>query len=168
MAELQDKCPSTKNLIINARRKKSRKFTLINDVLFAHNRLVLPQTLSSEFLQYLHVLTAHCGCKDLLNLVRRFYIHKVQDRARSITSSCATCVRIKPQPKMRPSMIRNRFFESTPFTKCHIDLIDFGRPDANNKRYLLTCIDELTSYLDGEPIHSKAYSTAWYHEDSSN
>jgi hypothetical protein len=30
--------------------------------------------------------------------------------------------------------------------------------DANNKRYLLTCIDELTSYLDGEPIHSKTDS----------
>jgi hypothetical protein len=158
MAELQANCPATKNLIIKARRQNSRKFTLIKDVLFAHNRLVLPENLSSEFLQYLHVLTAHCGCKALLNLVKRFYIHKVQDRARSITSSCATCVRIKPQPKLRPSMIRNRFFESTPFTKCHIDLIDFGRPDANSKRYLLTCIDELTSYLDGEPLHSKTDS----------
>ncbi|CBY11609.1 unnamed protein product [Oikopleura dioica] len=37
-----------------------------------------------------------------------------------------------------------------------IDLVDYGRPDSTGKRYLLTCCDSLTGYLDDEPISSKS------------
>ena len=57
--------------------------------------------------------------------------------------------------KLRPSMIKNRHFESVPFTKTFFDLMDFGQKDSNGKRYLLTCCDSLTSYLDGFPLGTK-------------
>lgn len=89
-------------------------------------------------------------------MLRKFFIADVQARVRSITSSCSSCIRIKPQKQLRPSLIPNRYFESVPFQKTFIDLVDYGRPDSAGKRYLLTCCDSLTGYLDGEPLSSKS------------
>ena len=89
-------------------------------------------------------------------MLRKFFISNVQEKVRAITSSCETCIRLKPLKELRPSLIKDRKFAQLPFEKVFIDLVDYGRPDSLGKRYLLTCCDSLTGYLDGEPISSKS------------
>ena len=89
-------------------------------------------------------------------MLKRFFICNVQEKVRSITSSCETCIRIKPLKELRPSLIKDRQFAQLPFEKVFIDLVDYGRPDSSGKRYLLTCVDSLTGYLDGEPLSNKS------------
>jgi hypothetical protein len=153
---LQNQCDTCKNLIEKTKLLKKSSFRLINDVLYSGERLVLPDFLADEFINYLHVITGHAGSKQILHMLRKFYISNVQKRVRAITSSCVTCIRIKPSKQLKPSVIENRHFESAPFEKFFIDLVDYGRPDAMGERYLLTCCDSLTRYLAGEPISSKS------------
>ena len=155
-SSLQNQCDTCKNLIAKTKLLKKSSFKFVNDVLYNGERLVLPLSLADEFINYLHLITGHAGSKQILHMLRKFYISNVQERVRAITSSCATCIRIKPSKQLKPSMIQNRHFESVPFEKSFIDLVDYGRPDSTGKRYLLTCCDSLTGYLDGEPISSKS------------
>ncbi|CBY08090.1 unnamed protein product [Oikopleura dioica] len=155
-SSLQNQCDTCKNLIAKTKLLKKSSFKFVNDVLYNGVCLVLPSSLADEFINYLHLITGHAGSKQILHMLRKFYISNVQERVRAITSSCATCIRIKPSKQLKPSMIQNRHFESVPFEKSFIDLVDYGRPDSTGKRYLLTCCDSLTGYLDGEPISSKS------------
>jgi len=52
-------------------------------------------------------------------------------------------------------MIEKRHFPELPFTYSSVDLYDLGAPDSSGKRYLLTLICHLTSYVDGIPLASK-------------
>lgn len=53
-------------------------------------------------------------------------------------------------------MIPVRHYPDAPWTYSAIDLYDLGIQDTNRKRYLLTMVDHLTGFLDGEPIASKS------------
>jgi hypothetical protein len=155
MHKLQNSCNLTKNKIIKLEKNKRSKFILKDRVLFSKNRLVLPNLLADEFIQYLHCITGHAGAKQLSHMCAKFYISNVQDKIRAITSSCPVCIQVKPIKKLKPSMIRNRHFESVPFERSFMDLVDYGRADSSNKRYLLTCCDALTGFLDGQPLTNK-------------
>ena len=135
-SSLQNQCDTCKNLIAKTKLLKKSSFKFVNDVLYNGERLVLPSSLADEFINYLHLITGHAGSKQILHMLRKFYISNVQERVRAITSSCATCIRIKPSKQLKPSMIQNRHFESVPFEKSFIDLVDYGRPDSTGKRYL--------------------------------
>ena len=156
MAEAQDQCENTRNLIFKAKiNKKQDRLKIKDGVLYSKNRLVLPSQLADEFITYLHTITAHAGSQQLLQMLRKFFISNIQEKVRAITSSCETCIRLKPHKELRPSLIKDRKFSQLPFEKVFIDLVDYGRPDSSGKRYLLTCVDSLTGYLDGEPISNK-------------
>ena len=153
--QLQLECKKTRSLIEKCKMNPKTVFSMKNNLLHKQNRLVLPEDVSKEFLNYLHIYTCHAGCKQLNMMVRKFYIHNVHQLTRDTTTYCSTCINTKPMSKLRPSMIKNRHFESVPFTKTFFDLMDFGQKDSNGKRYLLTCCDSLTSYLDGFPLGTK-------------
>ena len=137
LSTLQNQCNTVKNLIAKTKLLKKSSFKFVNDVLYNGERLVLPLPLADEFINYLHVITGHAGSKQILQMLRKFYISNVQERVRAITSSCETCIRIKPSKQLKPSMIENRHFESVPFEKSFIDLVDYGRPDSLGKRFYL-------------------------------
>ena len=109
--------------------------------------------LADEFIQYLHTITALAGSQQLLQMLRKIFISNIQEKVRA--SSCETCIRLKPLKELRPSLIKDRKFAQLPFEKVFIDLVDYGRPDSSGKRYLLTCVDSLTGYLDCEPLSNK-------------
>jgi len=64
-------------------------------------------------------------------------------------------LRSKPQNALRPSAIARKDYPETPFSKTAIDIYDLGAKDAKGKRYVITCIDHLTSFLDGVPLSNK-------------
>jgi len=156
MATAQNECQHTRNLIVKSEIKsKQNRLKIKDNVLYSNDRLVLPSKLADEFIQYLHTITAHAGSQQLLQMLRKFFISNIQEKVRAITSSCETCIRLKPLKELRPSLIKDRTFAQLPFEKVFIDLVDYGRPDCAGKRYLLTCVDSLTGYLDGEPLSNK-------------
>ena len=157
MAAAQNDCQQTKTLIVKSRiNPKQKRLTIKDNVLYSNDRLVLPSRIADKFIQYLHTITAHAWSQQLLQMLRKFFISNIQEKVRAITSSCETCIRLKPLKELRPSLIKDRKFAQLPFEKVFIDLVDYGRPDASAKRYLLTCVDSLTGYLDCEPLSNKS------------
>jgi hypothetical protein len=154
MATAQNECQHTRNLIVESKiNSKQNRLKIKDNVLYSNDRLVLPSKLADEFIQYLHTITAHAGSQQLLQMLRK--ISNIQEKVRAITSSCETCIRLKPLKELRPSLINDRTFAHLPFEKVFIDLVDYGRPDSAGKIYLLTCVDSLTRYLDGELLSNK-------------
>jgi len=56
---------------------------------------------------------------------------------------------------IRPGAVKKKYFESTPFSKTHVDLIDYARKDVEGKRYFLSFVDSFTGYCDGIAISNK-------------
>ena len=162
MIELQNQCTSCKDIIhklkINSK-SAVKKFKLIDGLLYQKGpvtRIVLPNSLANEFIQYTHVAYGHCGIYQLIKLLKKHvYIFSLPDRCTTITKRCTSCIRHKTQNMPRPSLIEKKQFEHHPFTRTHCDLYDLGVKDSKGKRYLVTFADSLTGYLDGIPIASK-------------
>ena len=144
MATAQNECQNTRNLIVKSKiNPKLNRLKLKDNVLYSNDRLVLPSQLADEFILYLHTITAHAGSQQLLQMLRKFFISNIQEKVRAITSSCETCIRLKPLKELRPSLLKDRQFAQLPFEKVFIDLVDYGRPDSSAKRYLITCFGNL-------------------------
>ena len=82
---LQNQCDTCKNLIEKTKLLKKSSFRLINDVFYSGERLVLPVSLADEFINYLHVITGHAGSKQILHMLRKFYIGRAKDENSSFT-----------------------------------------------------------------------------------
>ena len=163
MRELQSECNSCKDIrekLSRSAKSASRKFQLINDLLYTIGptaRIVLPSSLANEFIEYTHVLYGHAGTFQMMKILsKHVYIFQLGDRCASITKRCGECIRYKTQKMPRPSLIQRKQFESQPFTRTFCDLYDLGKPDVKGKRYLVTFCDALTGYLDGIPVSSKS------------
>jgi len=104
MATAQNECQNTRNLIVKRQiNPKQKRLKIKDNVLYSRGRLVLPSKLADEFIQYLHTITAHAGSQQLLQMLRKFFISNVQEKVRAITSSCETCIRLKPLKELRKS-----------------------------------------------------------------
>ena len=159
----QEKCP----IISNIRKKlelKSKtaikKYVFKNELIYKNDkeklRVVIPQCVSDEFLQYVHVSYGHCGTFQLMKIVNRYVnIPNVGEKANRVCRSCVDCLRNKSQKTLRPSLIKKRSFEDTPWHKTSVDLFDLGKSDYRGKRYLVTAVDHLTGFVEAVPISNK-------------
>ena len=143
------------------RRLNAKNFAIDDDGLLVNcakqtKRIVLPDDIGLEFLKYVHTSFGHCGTYQLIKIVTKyFFIPKVKEKASDVCRLCVECLRCKPRPELRPSLIPKRSFESVPFEKTHVDLYDLGKADCHGKRYLMTAVDELTGYVEGFPLSNK-------------
>ena len=173
MLKRQNDCPTIVGLLKSLkksenktakpkRRLDAKNFAIDDDGLLVNRskqmrRVVLPDDVGIEFLKYIHTSFAHCGTYQLIKIVTKYvFIPKVKDKASDICRLCIECLRCKPRPELRPSLIPKRSFESVPFQKTHVDLYDLGKADCHGKRYLMTAVDELTGYVDGFPLSNKS------------
>ena len=141
--------------------KKSKNFTISDNILFEtsffRSRLVLPEQLSEEFINYLHVSHLHPGAKALERIIRsNVFIKNLQLKCKDICRRCVTCRVIKPHPRPDPTAIKRKPPASYPFEYASMDLIDHGRPDSKGFRYLVVINDLLTDFIDGEPLKNKS------------
>ena len=140
-------------------RSTRKKFVLKNDLLFAKKFnceiLVLPTKIAFDFISFYHNLQVHPGAKALESMLRgTVHVHGLQAITQKVCSECENCIRNKPRKKLRPQKVINRSFSSYPFQRAYIDLVQMKK-DNNGKSYLLTLTDELSMYIDGEPLSSK-------------
>ena len=163
LSTLQTDSEKLKNIFVklekNARSTKE-KFQIIDGILNRKEkgkvRIVLPDQMAYEYCTYIHSLYGHPGSLPLMKLVsKKFYVPGIQELCKNICKQCEICLRTKIAKMPRPSLIEMKSFEISPWNKTFIDLYDLGKPDSKGKRYLVTCVDQLTSYLDGEPISAK-------------
>ena len=140
--------------------KKSKNFTITDNILFEtsffKSRLVLPEILSDEFVNYLHLSHLHPGAKALERIIRNnVFVKNLQSKCKDICRRCVTCRVIKPHPKPDPTAIKRKPSATYPFEYASMDLIDHGRPDVKGYRYLVVINDLLTDFVDGEPLRNK-------------
>ena len=163
MKDKQEQCKTIANIRAKLLRKSKRtlkSFVLENDILFNTRknmkRIVLPDGVAEEFLRYCHTSYGHCGSKQLSNIIsKNVYVSKLNDRCNETCRLCVDCLRSKSRKMIRPSLIKKRSFEDTPWSKTSIDLFDLGKADNRNKRYLVTACDHLTGFLEAVPISNK-------------
>ena len=145
----------------NCRKCKKSKFFVIKDNIlyntkFAKHRLVIPDSLVLEFINFLHVSHLHPGAKALEKIIsRNVFIYNIQSLAKQICARCFTCLQVKPRKLAQPSQVTLQPAAVYPFEYCAIDLIDHGKPDSRGKRYLLVMVDLLSDFIDGIPLSSK-------------
>jgi hypothetical protein len=149
MATAQNECQHTRNLTVESKiNSKQKRLKIKDNVLYSTDRLVLPRKLADEFIQYSHTITAHAVSQQLLQMLRKFFISNIQEKVRAITSSCETCIRLKPLKELRPMLIKDRTFAQLPFEK--VDRVDYGRPEIRvpNRLEKDTCLHVSTLSLD--------------------
>ena len=164
MKERQSQCKTIANILRKLEMKNkriSKKFELHDEILYnttkQRKRLVLPDDISSEFLKYTHTSYGHAGEKQLSRIISNLvYIPKLQEKCHDVCRLCVDCLRWKPRKQIKPSLIEKKTFESTPWTKTSVDVWDIGKKDRRQKRYLLTCVDHLTGFLECRPMANKS------------
>ena len=140
--------------------KKARFYKLKNGILYntklSKDRLVIPDKIAIEFINFLHVSHLHPGSKALEKITsRNVFIHNIQTIAKQICSRCYVCVQTKPRPAAQPKQVSLQPSATYPFEYCAIDLIDHGKTDFKGKRYLLVIVDLLSDFIDGIPLSNK-------------
>ena len=140
-------------------RTTRKKFALRNNVLFSIKQgryvLVLPSKIAFDFLSFYHHLQLHPGSRALENMLKGIvHINGLQKICQNVTAMCEDCLRNKVRKPIRPAKVINRSFSQYPFQRTYIDLVQL-KTDIHKKTYLLTFTDELSHYIDGEPISSK-------------
>ena len=165
IVRLQRQCRHCANIRTKIEQKSKstiKRFSLIDGLLFAttsskaNKRLVIPASLSDDFIGYVHVAYGHCGTRKLLELSRRnFYVFNVVNRTKTILNSCFPCVTSKPRPPMKPNLQKPKSYSNKPWEVTHVDLWDAGKADRRSKRYLVAITDALTGYTDGIALSRK-------------
>ncbi|CBY07356.1 unnamed protein product [Oikopleura dioica] len=159
--EIQTRCGRTNNIMRKLEMKANRvsKFINVHGILYKKGRqgrrLVIPEALDAEFLSYLHSSMGHPGYHQMVPMIKDMYIHRAGTKLREFVTRCEICIRTKPHKMIRPGAVKNKYFESVPFSKTHIDLIDFSRKDFEGNRYFLSFVDSFTGYCDGIAISNK-------------
>ena len=140
--------------------KKSKFFRIENSLVYnvklKNKRLVLPECLTEEFVNFLHVAHLHPGAKALEKIIsRNIFIYNIQCIAKNICARCFVCMQTKPRPPCEPQKVSLQPAATYPFEFCAIDLIDHGKSDSRGKRYLLVIVDLLSDFIDGLPLSNK-------------
>ena len=154
MSQLSNKSPKTK-----FSRSTKKKFIIKGGILYCKKAgrlvIVLPTQISYDFISYYHKSYLHPGGKAMEHIINGVaHIHCLQKLVRDITASCEDCLRNKITKPLRPKKAINRSFSQHPFQRCYVDLIQL-KSDIHRKCFLLTMTDEMSHYIDGEPISSK-------------
>lgn len=153
-----------RNIFLKLERKSKgtlKKFKINEDSLLVRidqntSRPVLPAKLAQEFVSFTHCEFGHPGIHQTMRLVSKCcFIVNLKRHVTNLLGSCLTCLRSKPMKALKGKLMPNRVFTDIPFRKTSIDLYDLGKPDAQNKRYVLSMKCELTSYYDGVTLSNK-------------
>ena len=160
----QDSCSKIKDIKAKIQlktRNSSKNYVLIDDLVYkvkngGNKRLYLPQELALEFISYVHALHLHPGAQNLAKIVEKHvFVYNLRDKCSQIVKNCLKCIKLKPAKAILPGKFKQHPFEALPFSKTGLDLYDLGKPDRNNKRYLVTVTCHLTNYCDAIPVSNK-------------
>ena len=140
--------------------KKAKKFSIENGLLYnianTRKRLVIPDSISTDFVRYCHVSYLHPGAKALsFQISRSVFVHNLHPFCRQICKSCFECARAG-KITLEPAT-------SYPFEHANLDLIDYGKADKNRKKYLLVFNCQFSDFIDGVPIPNKRDSEVSKH-----
>lgn len=120
-------------------------------------RIPIPQNLSHEIVNFLHVKKSHMGINKLSHFLSKYFKIRALDQiCVNVIHGCVNCRKVKSWRRLRPEPQPQKDYSQHPMDKVYIDLIDFGQVSANGFRYGLTMMDDLTRFLDCEPLKNKS------------
>ena len=119
--------------------------------------MVVPLALTNTPIHEFHTCRGHQGCARTLNaLKRRFWCKGMQRDIKYHISNCITCSKNLPNISCHSQL--HLEISKVPFTCIAIDTIGKLSTTSSGNRYVLTCIDLLSSYVIAVPIPIKHYS----------
>ena len=152
-AQLMDS--KIKNYITKSSRTKT------NDIILDdRGRVMLPEKLADDLIQYVHVKKAHLSIDKLTSYLSPYFaLPNLSKRCEVNVKSCLDCLASKEWPMIKGDVQDKQHVVTGPFVKVFCDLIDLGSHSKTGMRYGLTYLDALTRHLDCVPIPDKKQET---------
>jgi transposase InsO family protein len=172
VAEAQDADPQLKAIKDSIKNdscpRNHRKYALINNVLHytnprtGHQTFVVPLSLRRAVLSEGHddPLSGHLGFhKTYHKISARYYWPRIRHDIFHHVNSCHHC-QVRKIPRAKPSgLMQSIEVPERPFSRVQIDVMGpFTRSGKQNK-YVVTCIDYLSKYIEIRPIKEATTET---------
>jgi hypothetical protein len=118
-----------------------------------YTQIVIPENLRLPILQQYHDNLGHRGAPNVYNLIvkKYFWINMFKDCYDHV-HSCHTCMRHKkPKKKDRSPLTPIPVFDH-PFMNWFVDIAGPFRETANNNKYIFTCVDSFSKWVEIIPL----------------
>ena len=117
------------------------------------NRVVVPELMTEELLDYFHTFFIHPGKTKLIETLNKMYkIYRIEEKAAQITNRCIQCARNK-QTKVKYGQIKGDLVFKQKFSTISIDI--FGPVEHNKKKkYVLSIIDLVSKWVEFVQLES--------------
>lgn len=135
------------------------KLTLYCDTSLATARPYVPRSIRPDIFAHLHNIS-HCGVQATVRLIKaRYYWPNMDREIRAWARSCEAYQAAKVHRHTR-SPVMPLDIPSARFSTVHIDIVgplppsrQHGQLHPTSHRYILTCIDRVTRWVEAAPLH---------------
>ena len=126
-------------------------------IMYDGSRVYLPVTKRKEAILFLHGnrLTLHRGVQETLRRAQEvFWFPGLAAFVQQVVRSCDVCQRVKAQ-RGRVGPTHDGFVVTHPYAQLHIDLQGPLEETVDGKKYVLTCLDAHSRFVQFFPLKTK-------------
>jgi hypothetical protein len=154
-----------RNTKINQFLKASKKFILIQDILYRKvgkgeklkYNLVIPYNLQEWILNHYHTnLNSHLGAHKTIQRIRNFYWFKNMDiLIKSFIKTCSICGQVKHRTTKVFDIPKSLSHEQIPYYHIYCDFVGPIQTSTKGNEYIIVCVDAATRHLTAMPTKSQ-------------
>jgi len=137
-----------KQIIEDISKGRTRKWALKNGIIINQdNKYWIPKAERANFIEEMHKLLCHAGCKKVYNYLRDdFNMENMREFIKEIVQSCINCQKRKTlTTKTKEKHIKQLADE--PFQKIYIDFCGPLKRNINGCQYIFAIIDQFSRYI---------------------
>ena len=150
--DIVDKCISAQSLSCKIKKKQYHlSDSIISVTIKQQKKILIPTTLLTTFISYVHLLTNHSGEPKMLLNLQNFYHKDLKKLTRNYCRACYACI-LQNSPT-RLEKHGHYFTIDRPFETVSLDYIQ-SLPKSRSYEHILTAVCQLTGTILAYPMRS--------------